>query len=186
LLNGKEDSMRRILDSISFVLLAVLLAGTGFALYGPHALPDKIPTHLDSMGQPDAWTTPSSYEVLPMIALIVYLALTVVAAYSSLAKHAAQADPEAAHTIEALILKLIVWIKAELTGFFLCIQFAGLHAARHPDEGPTAWSAWMWVMLLAMLVTVALNVTLMVRVKRPEEIVAAPEKVVAPENEVTP
>jgi len=178
--------MRRILDSISTALLAVLLVGTGFALYGPHALPDKIPTHLDAMGQPDAWTTPASYEVLPMIALIVYLALSIVAAYSSLAKHAAQADPGTAQTIEALILKLIVWIKVELTGIFLCIQFAGLHSARHPDEGLTVWNAWMWVMLLAMLLTVALYVTLMVRVKRPDENAVAPEKAVTPENEVTP
>jgi hypothetical protein len=44
----------------------------------------------------------------------------------------------------------------------------------------------MWVMLLAMLLTVALYVTLMVRVKRPDENAVAPEKAVTPENEVTP
>jgi uncharacterized membrane protein len=161
--------MRRILDGISFALLVVLLVGTGFALYGSNRLPEKIATHLDQFGQPDAWTTPSSFELLPVIALIVYLALTVVAAYSSLAKHAAEEHPEAGLPIEALILKLIVWIKVELTGIFMCIQFASLHAARHPEDSGSAWSVWMWVLLVAMLASVALYVTKIIRVERTDK-----------------
>jgi len=158
--------MRRILDFFSFVLLGVLLLATGMALFGPAQLPPKVPTHLDPLGQPDAWTTRSSLEILPTIAVIVYLLLTVVAAYSSLAKHAAQSEPESGPSLEPLILKLIVSIKAELMGIFTCIQLSSLHAFRHPDDPSSMWGAAMWVLLASVFATVAWYLTAMIRMER--------------------
>jgi uncharacterized membrane protein len=74
--------MRRILDVISLLLLVIIFAVTGIALYGPNPLPDRIPTHINTLGVPDAWTTRSSLEILPVIAIVVYLALSVAAVYS--------------------------------------------------------------------------------------------------------
>ncbi|MGA3031935.1 MAG: DUF1648 domain-containing protein [Terracidiphilus sp.] len=165
--------MRRILDFFSFVLLGVVLLVTGLAVFGPAQLPEKVPTHLDPLGQPDAWAPRSSLEILPMIAVIVYLLLTVVAAYSSLAKHAAQDDPESGPPLEALILKLIVWIKAELMGIFTCIQLSSLHAARHLDDPSSFWSVCMWILLVAIFATVAWYLTAMIRMERSQEEVAS-------------
>jgi len=162
--------MRRLLDFFSFVLLGLILAVTGFAVFGSSQLPLKVPTHLDDVGQPDAWTPRSSYEFLPMIAVIVYLALTVVAAYSTLAKHAAQADPESGPPLETLILKLIVWIKLELMGIFLCLQLSSLHAARNLDDPTSMWSSCMWAVLAGVLGTVAWFVTAMIRMQRTEAV----------------
>jgi|HubBroStandDraft_1064217.scaffolds.fasta_scaffold19207_5 uncharacterized membrane protein len=162
--------MRSILDAVSLALLAVILAVTGFAIAGPGKLPDKIPTHVDSFGQPDAWSSRSSLEILPVIAVVVFLALTIVAAYSSLAKHAAQQDPASGPPLEALILKLIVSIKAEVLAIFTCMQFSSIHAARHPDEPSSFWAVMMWIVLVGTFATVAWSVTAMVRMGRSAEV----------------
>jgi uncharacterized membrane protein len=165
--------MRRILDSLSLAVLGLILLDTWLAILGPSKLPAKAPIHLNDLGQPDAWTTHNSFEVLALTAVIVYLALTVVAAYSSLAKHAAQADPEAGPSIEPLFLKLIVSIKAELLGIFACIQFSSIHAARHPDDPSSVWGGIMWTLFAAILGTVAWFITSMIRMERAKEKLAS-------------
>ena len=164
--------MRAILDGASFALLIVLLVVTGLALYGPHQLPDHIPTHVDSLGLPDAWMARSSLEIVPMIAVILFIGLTVVAAYSSLAKHAAKSNPESGPPIESLVLKLIVWIKVESMAIFTTIQLNATQAARHPEQGATIWSMWTWVVVAAIFGTVAWYVTMMIRMQRQEEAIA--------------
>jgi uncharacterized membrane protein len=163
--------MRAILDAASFVLLIVLLAVTGFALYGPNHLPDQIPTHVDSLGQPDAWMARSSLEIVPMIAVVLFIGLTVVSAYSSLAKHAAQVSHESGPPIESLVLNLLAWIKAESMAIFATIQLNATQAARHPEVGTTVWSVLTWVVVAAIFGTVAWYVTVMIRMQRQEEAV---------------
>jgi uncharacterized membrane protein len=165
--------MRSILDGASFVLLVVLLLVTGLAIYGPHQLPAHIPTHLDSLGQPDAFISRSSLEILPMVGVILFLVLSVVAAYSSLAKHAAKQDHESGPPVEGMVLKLIVWIKLELMAIFTCMQLNSLHTARHPDGGGSAWGIWMWVVVAGIFGTVGWYLTMMIRMQREVETIAA-------------
>jgi uncharacterized membrane protein len=158
--------MRRILDFLSLALLGLILLDTWLAIVGPSKLPDKAPVHLNDLGLPDAWTTHSSFEIVAMIAVVIYLALTVFAAYSSVAKHAAQANPDSGPPVESLFLQLIVSVKAELMGIFACIQFSSIHAARHPERPASAWSALLWILFLAVLGTVGWAVTSMIRMER--------------------
>jgi uncharacterized membrane protein len=161
--------MLRIIDAISSFLLMVTLGATGIALYGPNRLPDRIPTHLNDLGQPDAWTSRGALQILLVVAVVVYLALAVVAAYSSLAKRAAQESPESGPPFEAQTLKLIVGIKAELMGIFACVQLSTLHTARHPDNPASIWGIGMWVLLAGVFVTVAWYVTKMIQMDRAQE-----------------
>jgi len=147
-------------------LLLVIFVATGIAFYGPNSLPDRIATHYDALGQPDAWTTRGSLSLLPVIAVIVYLALSVAAVYSSLAKQAAQNDPGNAPLMGTLVLKLISGIKAELMGVFNCIQMSSLYTARNPDAPSSLWSAGAWVLLVGILATIAWFVMNVVRVQR--------------------
>jgi uncharacterized membrane protein len=153
--------MQKYLDAISLAALAVLLAFTGFALYGPGRLPGHIPTHFDQLGHADAWTTPSSFEVLPVIAVSVYLVLSVVTAFSWLARNAAQKNPDGVPGLEAIFLKLITWIKAELIGVFAYIQISSIQAVRH-QELASSWLGW-WILLTALLVTIVWYVVEMFR-----------------------
>lgn len=127
--------MHKYLDAASFVLLIVILLFTAFALYGSHQLPTQIPTHFDSLGIADTWTTRSSYELLPFLAVIVYLGLTVVAAFSWLAKHKAEIDTEGVPGVEVVILKLISWVKLELIAAFTYIQISSIQEVRHQQSG---------------------------------------------------
>lgn len=147
--------MRRIADFVSFVLLGLLLLVTSLAVFGPTQLPLKVATHLNDLGLADAWTERSSYEIVPMIAVIMYLAFTIFAAFSTLAKHAAQANSENAPRLEPLILKLVVWIKLELMAVFLCMQLSSLHAARHLDDPTSIWSFGQWSLFVGIFATVA-------------------------------
>ncbi len=153
--------MQKYLDAISLAALAALLLFTGFALYGPDRLPDRIPTHFDQLGRADAWTAPSSFEVLPVIAVIVYLVLSVVTAFSWLAKNAAQKNPDGVPGLEAIFLKLITWVKAELIGVFAYIQISSIQAVRR-QELASSWLGW-WILLTALLVTIVCYVAQMFR-----------------------
>ncbi len=153
--------MQKYLDAISLAALAALLLFTGFALYGPDRLPDHIPTHFDQLGHADAWTAPSSFEVLPVIAVIVYLVLSVVTAFSWLAKNAAQKNPDGVPGLEAIFLKLITWVKAELIGVFAYIQISSIQAVRR-QELASSWLGW-WILLTALLVTIVCYVAQMFR-----------------------
>jgi len=160
--------MRRLLDLLSFATLVVLLLITGFSLVGPARLPDKVATHLDSLGQADAWASRSSFEIFPVIAVVVFLALTVVAAYSSLAKYADQADADRTPPLEAIILRLIVWLKFELMAMFTFMQLSSLQGARHPDQPSSFWSIGTWVMVGAIFLTIVRYVMAMVRLGNAE------------------
>jgi uncharacterized membrane protein len=153
--------MQKYLDAISLAALAVLLAFTGFALYGSRRLPDHIPTHFDQLGHADAWTTPSSFETVPFIAVIVYVVLSVVTAFSWLAKNAAQQNPDGVPGLEVIFLKLITWVKAELLGVFAYIQISSIQAVRH-QELASSWLGW-WILLAALLVTIVWYVAKMLR-----------------------
>ena len=153
--------MQKYLDAISLAALAALLAFTGFALYGPHRLPDQIPAHFDQLGHADAWTAPSSLETLPFIAVIVYVVLSVITAFSWLAKNSAQTNPDGAPVLEMIFLKLIKWVKAELIGVFAYIQISSIQAMRR-QELASSWLGW-WILLTALLVTIVCYVVEMSR-----------------------
>jgi uncharacterized membrane protein len=154
--------MRRILDALSLVLLLVICGATGIALYGPNPLPDRIPTHMSSLGLPDAWTTRGALEILPVIAIVAYLALTVAAVYSSLAKQ----DSENAPLFGTLAVKLLSAIKAELIGIFTCLQLSSLHTARTPESPSLFWSVGEWILMAALFATVAWFVKKIIRMQR--------------------
>jgi uncharacterized membrane protein len=160
--------MSKYLDAASFVLLIVLLVFTGFALYGPDRLPDHIPTHFDQLGHADSWTTPSSFEVWPVVAVIVYLVLSVVAAFSWLAKNAAQKNTDGVPGLEVLILKLIAWIKAELIAGFAYIQISSIQAVRH-QEVASSWLGW-WILLAALLLAIVWYVAQMFRARADKDL----------------
>ncbi len=156
-----NDFMQKYLDAFSLTALVALLGFTGFALYGPVQLPDHVPTHFDALGRADAWTTLSSFETLPFIAVIAYVVLSVMTAFSWLARDAAEKNPEDVPGIETTLFKLIKWVKAELLGVFAYIQISSIQAVRR-EELTSSSLAW-WILLTALLVTIVWHVTEMFR-----------------------
>ena len=156
--------MRAILEAVSLAVLLFILGITTFALYGAHRLPAHIPIHLDQFGHPDVWRTPSSFAILPLLALMTYLIFSLAGAYSSMARIPADAGPEQGPAMEALILSLITWIKAELVAVFGWMQYSELYSARHPEEESSMLG--VWILAGATFCTIAWHVTAMVRARR--------------------
>ncbi len=156
--------MRRILETGCVAMLGILFLVTGFALYGPNRLPDRIPTHVDIAGNPDSWSSTFSVQALPLVALVLYLLLTILAKYHSLANHAVQVTAESQPRLEEMTLGMLAWIKAEIVGIFLYVQLILIHAARRPERGASLLG--VWILFGVVFVTIALYGVGMVRAGR--------------------
>lgn len=162
--------MRKILETLTLVALGFLIVVTAIALYGPKPLPDRIPTHFDLAGHPNAWGPASDLAVLPFVAFVLYMFLTIVANYPSLTHHRGQVTPLSRRRMESLALGMIAWIKAEMVGIFVCIQITLIQAARRPDHATSL--VGVWILLGALIVTISWYVANLVWARRP-----APEPV---------
>jgi uncharacterized membrane protein len=159
--------MRKILDTISIALLALQFLVTVRVLYGPNHFADRFPTHFDVVGHPDHWGTTSSLPVLPFLAFVLYIFISVVAAFSSMAKFPGNVTPENRPRIEELSLGLISWIKLELVGIFTCLQMTLIEAGWHPERESSELGVWL--LLAAILATTAWYIAAMVRATRGDD-----------------
>jgi len=139
--------MRKILETISLGALAFAALLTWSALTGPHHLPDKIPTHFDSSGHANGWDSSTSLVLLPLIALSIYLLITVISAvlsrFPELFNFPVQVTEENRPRLQALAFEMIAWIKAEMVCLFAWVQWMTIQAARMPDGGFSSASGYM-------------------------------------------
>ncbi len=160
--------MRKILDKIlemiSGVALAALFIATALALYGPVRLPDRIPTHFDVLGRPDAWGSSRMLLLLPVIGAALYLLMSWVARYPSAFNFPVRVTPRNRQRLEGLALGMIAWLKAEVVSLFAWIQWTAIRAARHPGKGFSP--LFMPILLVAVFATIIAHVAAMIRAGR--------------------
>lgn len=156
--------MRRTLELIGVVGLAALAWITYGSLYGPNPLPQRIPTHFMSNGQPNAWGSPSSLWLLPAIGAAVYLFISVVSMFPAAFNFPVRATPVNRLRLEALTLQMLAWVKVELVLLFLYIQWAIVESAR---KGSAALSpAIVPVFLVALFATIGVHFVAVFRAAR--------------------
>ena len=126
--------MRKILEAISVLLIGLQFWMTEATLHGANRLPDKIPIHFGLNGQPDGWGSPSSLIVLPIIALTLYLVLTLTAAlvprYPELVNFPFAVSEEDRPKLVEMTMDMVAWLKVELMCLFFGIQYVILDCAR--------------------------------------------------------
>jgi hypothetical protein len=127
--------MRKILEAVSLAALALMLAVTAMAFYGPAHLPVRIPTHFNLLGQPDNWGSSRMLLLFPAIAAAIYLMMTWVSRYPSAFNFPVRVTPRNRERLEALALGMIAWLKAEVVTFLAWIQGSAIRAAHHPGQG---------------------------------------------------
>ena len=133
--------MRKILDYyVCLPGLALIFYITWRALDGPNRLPDRIPTHFDLAGNPDGWGSPRTLLVLPVIALVLYLVITLVALFPSVFNYPVRVTAENRARLEELALGMIAWLKAELVCFFTGLQWAIAAAVRNGRGTLPPWA----------------------------------------------
>ena len=144
--------MRKVLAALSLIAFGVLFWVTGRALYGPERLPDKIPTHFDFAGHPNAWGSPATLLLLPAVAIVLYAGISLVARFPSAFNYPVRVTPQNRPRLEALAIAMIAWLKTELIWLFAWIQWSTIAAARGRQSGLTP--ALMPVSILAIFGTI--------------------------------
>jgi len=156
--------MRKTLEIIAFLLLLINWAVTAIALLGPNPVPAKIPTHFNSAGQPDGWGTPAMLWMMPVMATGVYLLMSLVARYPSSFHFPGRVHPSARRGLEAVALRMISWLKAEVVFLFAWIQYQTIGFAR--GGRGTLSPLFLPVVLVVVFGTMVWHITAMRRLAR--------------------
>ncbi len=156
--------MRKLLEALSLATLAVIVWITYQAFNGQESLPDRIPIHFDASGNANGWGPPSSLVLLPVVAVALYLLITVISLLPTGVKSAVQLTAESRARIQALTRQMLAWIKAELAGLFLCLQWfilAGIREGSNsiPSIAPPAF-------IVAIFATVGWHIVAIFRAMR--------------------
>ena len=73
---NREVEQSQLDKAIEVLTLAALGAYIAYVVLSYGKLPEQVPSHFGPTGEPDAWEHKSSFFVLPAIALIMYILLT--------------------------------------------------------------------------------------------------------------
>lgn len=123
--------MRKTLEVVGLALLGALYWITYASMNGPERLPERIPTHFDISGQPNAWGSPAILWLLPVVGTGVYLLITVLSrirfrSYNLPVRVTENNLP----FIQDQTSELVSWIKVEMLCLFCYIQWGMIEAAR--------------------------------------------------------
>ena len=144
--------MRKNLEIVGIAALAAMLFIVLRALYGPASLPPTIPTHFGLDGRPDGFGSRWSLLSMPVVALALYLLITVVARFPSAFNYPVRVTPENRPRLQSLALDMITWLKVEVVCVFAWIERITIVAARN-GEGAIS-PLFMPLALAAILGTV--------------------------------
>ena len=122
--------LRKILNILALISLALLCWLTWAALYGPSRLPDRVPTHFDAAGRADAWGAPTGMILMPLIAAGLYLLMSIAARSPDAFHYPVRVTPLNIERLKSITLDMIAWLKLELVCLFTALQWAFIQAAR--------------------------------------------------------
>jgi len=122
--------MRKLLEGVGLGALALLIWITYSALTGPTRLPDRIPTHFDAVGNANGWGSPAALLLLPIVAVGIYLLITVVSMFPASFNYPVRVTAENRERLQELTLDMVTWLKTELACLFAWIQWAILQSVR--------------------------------------------------------
>lgn len=156
--------MRKILEIVGLAALAALLWITLEAFLGPKPLPASIPTHFGADGHPNAWGSPSSLWLLPIVAVALYALITLASRFPGSFNFPVRATRTNRMRLEAIGQHMIAWIKAELACLFLAIQWSIVVSVQNGRSGLSP--VILPVALVAVFGTIGLSLIAMIRAAR--------------------
>jgi uncharacterized membrane protein len=154
--------MRKTLEVVGLGMLGVLCWITYAALHGPERLPDRIPSHFDISGRPNAWGPPGFLWFLPLVAAGLYMLLTVLGSIRFRRYNLPVPVTEAnLPFIQEQTTLLVAWIKCEMLCLFAYLQWSIIQSAR---DGSFRLSPLLIPVSLAVIFsTVGWQLTTMIR-----------------------
>ena len=156
--------MRKTLTVAAPLLLLLAWSITAWALFGPHPLPARIPTHFNAAGLADGWGTPGMLWLLPIMATVIYALMTMVARYPGAFHFPGRVPAAVRPKLEGIALDMIAWLKAEVVGLFAWIQWETVRLARSGEGRLPA--LFLPAVLLVVFGTIAWHMAAMRRAGR--------------------
>ena len=155
--------MRKLLELLSLIALVTLLVMTWSALYGAGHLPDKIPTHFDFAGKPDAWGPSQMLLLLAGVGLFLYLTISLVSRFPGSFNYPVRVSAQNRDRLQSIALNMVAFLKAETLCLFALLQYYTLQAARSSRLGLPPFL--MAVAIVVIFVTMGWHVVAMRRAR---------------------
>jgi uncharacterized membrane protein len=159
--------MRKSLEAINLAALAFMFWVYWNARFGPGRLPDRVPTHFDLAGNPNGWDTSSSLPLFSVVAVAIYLMLTLAVRFPAYFNYPVEVTAENRPRLEALTVDLIAWLKTEIICLFAWIQWVIIDMARR-GRGDLSLLALLPVFLVVLIGTLVWFIVAMRRAARTE------------------
>lgn len=123
--------MRKMIEALALTVLGYLSWITFWALNGPDRLPDRVPTHFDIAGRPNAWGSPGILWILPVVGACLYLLFTALASIQLRTFNLPVPVTEInLPFIQQKTSEMVALIKTEMMCLFVYIQGGIIHGAR--------------------------------------------------------
>lgn len=135
----------KVLETMSAVLLLGLLI---YTMISWTSLPETIPVHFNAKGQPDGWGSRISIFFSPLLALALYILLTLLNRRPEIFNYPVRITPENAAFQYTLATRLIRLLKLSLIILFGAITWSVVYSAK-----TAASDAVMWVLPFALITT---------------------------------
>ena len=147
--------MKTAVNLAAYPCLAALFGITAYALLGPHAIHGPVPTHFNVAGQADAWGSPVSLWVLPVIATFLFILMTLVSRFPESFNFPVRVTAANRARLEGIALSMIAWLRLEVVALMTIIQ-AGV--IRSVQQGRTVFAVWVLpVSLIVIFGTIGLH-----------------------------
>lgn len=126
----------KLLQILSFVALLGFIVLTIFAMIN---LPESIPTHFGVDGRADGWGGKGMLLMLPIMAIMLYVAITILERFPWTYNYAVEITEENAAYQYKLGRQALEWIKCIIIMIFFYLQWKTTQVARGLSVGLGIW-----------------------------------------------
>ncbi|MCT7954922.1 DUF1648 domain-containing protein [Laspinema palackyanum] len=134
----KDNQQRPVIKAIAYSPLEIVLeitalmgvvASLAIGFYYWHRLPPSIPLHFGITGKPDLWGPKLTFWLIPSIGFISYLAMTITNFFPNTFNYPVPITPENLPTQYKIARQVLLWMKAEVMGILLWIEWGMIQVA---------------------------------------------------------
>jgi len=125
-IKAELEPIDRIIQSFGLIAMATLIA---FPLYYFNQLPDIIPSHYGSNGEPDGFSGKAIIWTLPIIGILLYVGLHCLSYYPHIYNYPQKVTEQNAKRLYTIATKVIRFLNAQIALVFSYITYSTIHTA---------------------------------------------------------
>jgi uncharacterized membrane protein len=130
-INMNNSNMEKILYASSLIGLVLIWMNL---IIEWNNIPHRIPVHFGALGKPDSWGGKSSLLIVPIIAIGVYLLLTLISRVPHCFNYAVEITEENAERQYRNAKDMMLWMIVEIVYFFLYLEWQFVQIALNKSK----------------------------------------------------